>query len=285
MSDKEIKFDIRYTGGSASNNKLDLYDASNSILGFSRALAITSHALITGGDLRVRGSSVPNVKTYLHPPKKGSFIETVSIVFQEPAVIALGTSVVVSAFWAMLEYSWKIATGQEHTPTNHTVNKIIRDNDLLDVELINFLETPLQQIHRPILAHNDMKIQINRPRKGKIIEFDFLTKEYVHSSVNAGIQEDIKGNVTKYNILTGYGRVFVDELEKTIPFNIDKSKLSVNEEEIIKWSLYKASNLNYSAGKILFSAEIIKDKQDKIKRYTIVQANNIIQNEDNEDVI
>lgn len=282
--EKEIKFDIRYIGGDANDNKLSLYDASTSILGFAKAIAISAHTLVTKGDVRVKGANIPNVKTYLHPPKKGSFVETVSIVFQDPAIQAIGISVIGSAFWAMLEYSWKIATGQDAETNNHTVKKILKENELLDVELSDVLENPIQQIHRPILPGGEMKIQINRPRVGKVIEFDFLTKEYVCSTKDAGIRDDISGNVTKYNIITGYGRLYVDELEKTIPFNIDKSSMSVIDEGIIKGSLFKASNEDYNAGKIIVTARVINDKQDQVRRYTILGAKNI-EDEDNEEVI
>ena len=282
--EKEIKFDIRYIGGDADQNKLSLYDASTSILGFAKAIAISANTLVTKGKVRIKGGNVPNVKTYLYPSKKGSFIEIVSIVFQEPAVKAIGVSLITSAFWAMLEYSWKIATGQEASSENDTVNKIFNDNELLDLELSAALENPIQQVHRPILHSSDMKIQIHRPRVGKIIEFDFTTKEYVCSTMDAGIREDIVGNVTKYNIISGYGRLYVDELEKTLPFNIDRSLISIVEEGIIKGSLFKSSNEDYNAGKILVTARIINDKQNQVRRYTVLGAKNIM-DEDNESII
>jgi hypothetical protein len=275
MKEKEIKFDIRYVGGDANENRLNLYDASTSILGFSRAIAIISNTLATKGEVRFKGSTIPNVEMYLHPSKKGSLIETVSVVFKEPAIQAIGIGGLVSAFWAMLEYSWKIATDQEVTTDNRIVKKIIADNETIDLQLIDALESPFQQVHRPIAKGSDMKIQINRPRVGKVIELNYDTKEYVSSIIEKGITNDIQVNVTKYNINTGYGRLYADDLKMTIPFNIDKSILSILEEETLKWSLFKSSKINYSAGKILISASIINTKQNKTKRYIIVGAKKI----------
>ncbi|WP_439184763.1 hypothetical protein [Carboxylicivirga taeanensis] len=285
MIEKELTFDIRYTGGDAEQNKLSLYDASTSILGLAKALNITAHTLVTKGDVRVKGASVPDVKTFLHPPKKGSFIETVSVVFGDPAVVAIGGSVIASAFYAMLEYSWKIATGQDVQPTNPTVKKIIEKNDLIDLALCDVLEKPLQQMHRPITRDSDMKIQVRRPRVGKVIQFDFNTKEFVSSINEVGRRSGIKGNVTKYNIITGYGRIYVDELNRTIPFNIDRKELTLLQESIIKWSLYQSSANDYEVSKILITARVINDKQNQVKRYTIVKASKFESNEANEEVV
>ena len=103
---QEVKIDIRYSGGSADDHKIDLYDAGASITGIARAIAITTHALVSGGEVRTNAGSVPNVKTYLHPSKKGSLIESISIIFEDPAVAALGVSTISASLWAMIKYTW-----------------------------------------------------------------------------------------------------------------------------------------------------------------------------------
>jgi hypothetical protein len=269
MSEKELRINIRYIGGEADNHKLDLYNASTSLLGISKALAITTQAVISKGkDVRVKGANIPNVQFYLHPPKKGSFIEVISVIFEDPAVQALGTSVIIPAFWDMLEYSWKIATGKDvSTPKTKTVQRIINQNELIGDELKAVLEAPLQQVHRPIDS-SDLKIQIVRPRSGKILVLDNDTKNYVYSKNDGGLRDNILGNVTKYNIITGYGRFYMDELKKTIPFNIDKNEISVEQESLLRLSLYRASVYG-GAGKILLRAQVINDNIKHIKRLIV----------------
>jgi hypothetical protein len=267
MNEKEIRINIRYIGGEADEHKLDLYNASTSLLGISKALAISTQAVISeGADIRMKGAKIPDVQFFLHPPKKGSFVEVISILFENTAVQALGTSVVVASFWDMLEYSWKIATGQDATPKTNTVKRIIKNNELIVDELKAVLETPLQQIHRPV--DKDLRIQIIRPRKGKIIDLNLSTKGYVYSTNDGGIKENILGNVTKYNIITGYGRFYSDEHEKTIPFNIDKNEISVEQENLLKWSLFKAS-VRGGEGKILLKVQVINNNTGNVKRFFV----------------
>ncbi|MHA7944613.1 DUF7946 domain-containing protein [Formosa sp. 3Alg 14/1] len=268
MNEKEIRINIRYIGGEADEHKLDLYNASTSLLGISKALAISTQAVISqGNDIRVKGAKIPDVQFFLHPPKKGSFIEVISILFEDTAVQALGTSVVVASFWDMLEYSWKIATGQDAIPKTKTVERIIKKNELINDELKAVLEAPLQQVHRPI-DDTDLKIQIIRPRTGKVLVLDSSTKNYVYSKNDGGLKENVLGNVTKYNIITGYGRFYSDELEKTVPFNIDKIEMSVEEESLLRWSLYKAS-VRGGEGKIYLKVQVINDNTKNVKRYIV----------------
>lgn len=60
----DLKFTIRYTGGIADESLLDLYDAATSMYGLSKALAITSNALVTRGQVRKRVDKIPNVKFF-----------------------------------------------------------------------------------------------------------------------------------------------------------------------------------------------------------------------------
>lgn len=267
MIDREVKLIIRYVGGEAESNKLDLYNASTSMLGLAKALNITTQALITKGkDIRSKGAKIPDVKLFLHPPKKGSFIETVSVIFEQPAVQAIGGSILTGVFWDMLEYTWKIATGKDTSPKTPTVKKMEKENELLSDEISTVLEYPFREVHRAINS-SDMEIEIRRPRTGKIVTLNQATKSYVFSTSSGGTRDDILGNVTKYNIITGYGRFYSDEHERTIPFNIDKNEISVVQEELLKWSLYRASD--NGDGKIYLEAEIINDKNDNVKRYIV----------------
>ena len=196
----EVRFIIRYTGGDAENHKLDLYDAASSIHGLAKALAITTHALLTEGEIRRKGGSIPNVDFFLHPPQKGSFIEIVTIAFASPAVKILGSSIVTAVFWDMINYSWKIASGKQATPQYRITKKILDKNDTFPQEIEEALEKSLQQIHRPILHNSEMKIEIKRPKQGVVVEFNKQTLNHVYLQDQAEVRDNISGNVTKYNM-------------------------------------------------------------------------------------
>ncbi|OOG62651.1 hypothetical protein [Flavobacterium sp. A45] len=266
----EVKFTIRYTGGTADESILDLYDAASSMQGLAKALAITTHALATKGEIRSKGDSIPNVKFYLHPPKQGSFIELVTIVFEDPVAKVIGTSVVVAAFWDMIDFTWRQATGRQKDPEEKIARKIVEENELFPQEMSRVLEIPLQQLHRPILHDRNIEIEIKRPRVGTVLKFSSATLDYVMSQNDPELVENINGNVTKYNILSGYGRFYDDNAQRTIPFNISPT-LEMEEQEILTWSLHHSTADNQN-GKIIIDAQVVKDRLGNIKRYIIQHA-------------
>lgn len=265
----ELKFIIRYTGGSADNNYLDLYDAASSMHGLAKALSITSHALLNDGYVKSKGDSTKNVSFLLHPPKQGSFIELVTIVFEDPAFAAIGSTVLVSAFWDFIEYTWKEATGRQGKMTDFKTKKILEKNEFLSQEMTKSLEIPLQQLHRPILSDSNIEIEIKRPKKGVVLKFNKTTLDYVMFQDDPLFKENVKGNVTKYNILSGIGRFYDDELKKTVSFHSDD--LDDEQNKILSQSLHN-SNGNNSGGKILIDIDIIKSNSGYIKRYLIKDA-------------
>jgi hypothetical protein len=82
------------------------------------------------------------------------------------------------------------------------------------------LEGYLKEVHRPIKSDSASTIEIIRPRVGSAISMNYETLEYVETTLRSDVQEYWVGNVTKYNILTGYGRAYIDELGRTVPFNL-----------------------------------------------------------------
>ena len=268
----EIKFSIRYTGGDAEHHKLDLYDAAASIHGLAKALAITTHALISEGEVRRKGDSIPNAKFYLHPPQKGSFVELVSVFFEEPAVQVVGTSVIGAAFWDMINFTWRHATGTTPEAQERIPKKIIEENETFIQEISDALELPLQQLHRPILHDPNVKIEINRPRVGTIVEFNQDTLNYVYSSQENALTTNILGNITKYNIISGYGRFYDNNLNRTIPFHLD-NRMTTQQKGILTRSLHFAGQRGL--GKILIDAKVIKDRTGSVKRYIIENAREV----------
>lgn len=266
----ELKFILRYTGGKADENTLDLYDAATSMQGLAKALAITSYALINDGKVRKRGDSIPNVDFYLEPSKKGSFIEIITIVFQQPAVQVLGSSVLAAAFWDFINFTWKEATGRESAPKEFKTRRLLEQNETLSEEISHVLEIPLQQLHKPIQRDRNIEIEIKRPRSNTpILKFNRETLDYVMSEGEPEEVENIIGNVTKYNILSGIGRFYDDRLGKTVSFH-SSSELDEDGKNTLSWSLHH-SNQNRT-GKISITADAIKSNSGHLKRYIIRNA-------------
>lgn len=271
----ELKLVVKYDGGEANHHKLDLYSAAKSMRGLARALAISTHAMLSEGEVRHRvgsNSKIPNVEFYILPGQKGSFIEIISIIFDNEIVQSVGSSVIGAAFWDMIGYTWKQTSGLEYEPSQRRNKKIIEAKEDFIDEIIDALEIPLQDFHAPILRNSEIKIEIKKPRGEVVLELNVDTLNHVFTIAEGGIKENISGNVTKYNIISGYGRFFDEELNKTIPFNLAK-EMTTTQKGILTTSLHYAGQR--ATGKILIDAKAILNKLGGIKRYTILSARSI----------
>lgn len=269
---QELKFVIKYEGGDADNHKIDLYDAAKSMRGLARALAISTHALNTNGEIRHRVESIPDVNFYLHPGQKGSLVEIVSIVFSDPIAQSIGTSVLGAAFWDMINYSWRHATGTTPEPTHRRVKKIVNEKDEFANEISDALEIPLQEIHAPIHGDGRITIQIKKPKGEVILELNTDTYNFVSTINSGGVELNISGNVTKYNILSGYGRFYDESLGKTIPFHLS-NEMTTEKKGVLTRSLHFAGQR--AEGKIAIDAKVILTKLNQVKRYIIIDARTI----------
>lgn len=269
---KELKFVIRYQGGSAENHRVDLYEAAKSFHGLARALAISTHALASDGEIRHRVHSIPGVEFYLQPGQKGSLIEIVSIVFSDPIAQSIGTSVLGAAFWDMINYSWRHATGTNPEPSHARIKKIIKNREDFTDEIVNALEVPLQELHTPIGGDNRISIQIKKPGGEVIVELNSETYNYVFTNSEAEIRLNIRGNVTKYNIVSGYGRFFDEAENRTIPFNLS-NEMTTAKKGLLTASLHHAGQS--AQGTILIDAKAVLTRTNRVKRYLITDARRI----------
>lgn len=225
MSEVRIKF--AYERGIADTGRLELYDASVALEGIARATSIVTHAYING-EVRTRGDAAHGAKFFINSPKRGSFIYE--------AVIWSAHAIGAGLFYEFVKYSFNEAVGKfdEHEKRSKALEQRIEPTI---GELPAVLESPLSELHRPIRKEPVMKLDVMRPRGGKLASFDSDTALYLQPKT-VPAPHIIVGNVTKYNNLTGWGRFF-DRLEgRTISFNISLNS-SDRQKSLVTWSQHE----------------------------------------------
>jgi hypothetical protein len=264
---KEIDFKISYDGGSAAEGLIDIYNAGVSAKGLSRCLAITVHAFANDGQIRTRAERAVGAKIYLSAPRHGSFEEVVKIVFSDSTVNEIGISVIGAAFYDFLKWTWCAALGNfDAKPSTPHVRKLSERQEPFIGEIATVLETPMQELHRPIEGDREIKIYVVRPRIGILVTMDTDTLEYVSTQSEAEKAENVRGNVTKYNILSGFGRFYSDDEGRTISFDLEQDVTS-EEKRLLTWSMDQRS-LDKD-GKIYIDVSEILNARGDLKRYKV----------------
>ena len=260
-----INFKISYQHGDADSHRLDMYDAAVSLQGFAKALSITTHALLNDGEIRHKGNKVDGATIFINPSKKGSFEELITIIINSPEA-TIGVSVVSSAFWDLIKWTWSKTLEQAYEPQTPFVKKMQERIEPFIGEMEEALEIPLEQAHRPIKQCSEMTISLVRPRVGDIVTLDSETLKSVSIKTEDNLLQGIVGNVTKYNILSGSGRFYDDELEHTVSFKISDN-LSKEKREFLTWSMHHAQSSN--GGKVELDVKRVTSAKGVLKRYII----------------
>lgn len=260
-----ITFAIKYHYGDAEHGRLDMYDAAISFQGFSKALSITAHALLNDGEIRRKGHKLEGGELYIKPSKKGSFEQFVTLVITNQE--AIGSSIAAAAFYDLIKWTWSKTLDLVHEPETPFVRNLAERIEPFIGEMEEALEIPLEQAHRPIKKNSEMVIGLKRQRVGEVIQLNAETLNSVSLQADPEVTENIKGNVTRYNILSGYGRFYDDSLDRTVSFKVEDNVSSIQKQHLT-WSLHFAQEKE-GEGKILIDAKRIITAKGVIKRYIV----------------
>ncbi|ANJ68057.1 hypothetical protein A9404_12340 [Halothiobacillus diazotrophicus] len=260
-----ITFAIKYHYGDAEQGRLDMYDASVSFQGFARALSITAHALLNDGEIRKKGHQITGGELYINPSRKGSFEQIVTFVITNQD--AIGASIAAAAFYDLIKWTWSKTLEIAYEPETPHVRKLSERIEPFIGEMEEVLEVPLEQAHRPIKKDENVVVTIKRQRIGEVVRWDSSTLEKVSLRVEEATTHNIRGNVTRYNILSGYGRFYDDELDRTVSFKIGDD-VSSAQKQLLTWSMHYAQETQ-GEGKLFIDAKRVLTSKGVTKRYLI----------------
>lgn len=199
---------LRFSGGDAERRGLDLYDGSNSFYGFAQALQIVVHAYMTG-EIVSRATALKGAELYFGAPRRGSVLfDIIAVIEQYPATAGIAGA----AFYDFVKVAFSKAVGMLNAkPETPSVQKVDIDDTFFD-QLAETLEGSLRRAHRAI-DYGIPTVTLERPRS-TLVTSDRHTSEWVNTRDENPDVEELSGNITRYNALSGNGRAYIRELNK-----------------------------------------------------------------------
>ena len=283
MVDFRTDISLKYFGNEADNKHIEFYDVGQALIGFQRSLAITTH-LILNDKVIVQAPSLKKAKVYVLPPDEGSWeicaviISGGYYVLTAPRDTVLG-HIVHSAYDYVISRSlgfnpdFDKTLGQQYDELRST-SKDIGIPNLTEGRFdgaIEKCETAIKDMHRPITkSQSATGAEIihsygseEKPLKHKLSQ---STYDYMMQNVETDTPEVISGFISSYNRNTKKGRVFVPNMNRTVPFELSSE---INNRLPFVESLLE-NEKESGRGILQLRAYPIIAKNGRIKRYIIL---------------
>jgi hypothetical protein len=261
-----VRMHFKFDGGSATDGMLDIYDASIAMRGMSRSLNILTHAFLNEGQVRHRGDHAKGARIFVHPPTRGSYDQLVSIVLSVQALGDLTVGVAGAALWDVTKWAYAKVVGKDEPPSTPAGRRRVERIEPTFGELNDALQPAVRELHRPIQDDPEIELDLIRPRVGKILTFDRETLGYIAQTIQADDDILISGNITRYNILSGYGRLYDDKAGQTVAFEAIRG-LSPAKRNLLTRSLDQSQRRD--GGKLLLTVSASRDSRGELVKYVV----------------
>jgi hypothetical protein len=270
MSDesKIVTAIIRVEGGLADDGLIGIHDAGRMITGLARSINIVAHAFANENTVRQRANTADGSQTYIRASMKGCFEEQIEVHFTKATTAKIGKSVIANQFWDYLTWSWKHTLGKDRVSSSRFIDRIMEsesDAPILD-ELSEALEVSLAEVHSPITHDERCQIILARPRVGDVLLLDQSSLDYLKNQVEDTQRFTISANVTKFNLLSGYGRLYSDIDGEIISFKLEHNEDQRVRDLVIKSMSQKSGG---NAGKMNFLVTATRSVHGIVKKYKV----------------
>lgn len=254
------EFVLQYQGLIASSqNSVQFYDFAHALVGFERAISLTTHLLING-EVLTQSPSTKGFQLVAVPFEEGSFASRVLMYIGGGSlslIMAAGVASPDSAFgWlarSALEYVIEETLGFEPNFDDSLGNQIEQyrleqdDHPISDDlsqgrfdSLIEKIEPGLKAVHRPIIRSQSAEVaQIGYKVAGSEGYlggyFSQETYDHIDRTITSDDFSTYEGNISSYNTNTFKGRIFVSQEKRTIPFELsDQARNIANINKITR---------------------------------------------------
>jgi hypothetical protein len=288
-----INLSLSYSGETAENHQLDFYDAAQALIGFERSIALTAHLAING-TIITQAPSLKGAKIVVAPPIAGSWEIVATIISASGGTAAVGAAL------------YKLGTAPRDTPLGHLISSLydyavrrtlgfpVDYNQTLGAQyeasrrqtdeiaaitpervdsLVEKIEPAVKMMHRPIVESRTATSALIEGRIGGTTSK--IGRQLTHETyermqlVERSRAEDMEGRVSSYNINTFRGRMYIDEQQRPIPFELSDSARDDDTIAVITRSLSLNASKDFREGDISFRAFRITTPTGRLKTLII----------------
>ena len=247
---------IKFDGGEADEHLIEAYFGSESLSGMSRAATLVAHYAATG-EVRHRAPYSDDLQFFLEAPANGSLQFPLSVIARTAG--ALGNHRKKLAI-ALLSLILARATGQAPESALTIGDQIVKSGD---VDALAEAAAPgLLRAHAWI---NDAAKSIKFDHDAGPVTLTAATKIYMETEY-LGDRNSQDVSVAALNGNSKIGRVYFNELNRTVPFKVAKEAAG---RTVANLSRYLVHYVNKSGATVNIDYQPVYFPDDRLKRILI----------------
>lgn len=212
----KIPMDVTISTGANEFQDLDFYYGAKALEGTSEVVALVAHTILNE-TLTKQVPSIEGIRANLRKSFVGSHGQKFELEIFGSEQLRVFRYIGKEGFFQIMEYYIGLATGVSSEITKDSAIRWERSYIKDDVDLIKRIREPLLRIHKPI-ENQGYKVKINRGKK-TVSEFNEKTLEYIAHEVQDTKSIIIEAVITRFNSLTGTGRLLTDENLPSVSFS------------------------------------------------------------------
>lgn len=284
-----VGFTLSFSGSLADEQRIEMYDVSQALIGFQRSIALTTH-LVLNQEIITHAPALKGAEILALPPTEGSWkINTVVVLTGLYGLTTLeNTSPLGHLVYSLYDYVVSESLGV-HVDLNKSLGEIYEEaqkkKQSLPVikqhqadSLVEKCNTAMHEIHRPIYKTGtaeraDVTATVGRTKIPLRVPFTLQSWEYIHETRTSDEQEHFVGCVSSYNSNTFKGRVFVEKFGRPISFELAQDTRDKRTIELVTTSLQSNALRKYTEekGMIYFLAYLRESRSGQLKSLLITQ--------------
>lgn len=265
--EKHIPMDIVIASGESKYRELDFYIGSKALEGTAEAISLATNTILNN-DVATKVPSIDGIMSSFMLSFEGSFGQAFMLKIVGDEQRARFEAIGESSFFQLLKYYLSKPMKQEFKFT--TKKAMILCEELKDHEssLMKRIYGPLLKMHKPIEGQG---YSVTLRKSGKrLLKYNSETLENLISENTDAGRVVIDASITRFNRLTGTGRLILEEDSESVSFEPSfpwksfpkdqKKKLSKNLDD---------NNESDDFSKVKMEASVIRNYLGEIKRYSI----------------
>lgn len=212
----KIPMDIVIGDGSSIYGELDFYQGAKAIEGASEIATILTHTILNQDTLQ-QIPSARGIRANFKNSFTGSFGQRFELVIFGEEQLRVFSSLGEDGFFQIFSYYIGLVTGV-HSPI--TKEAAIRwERSYIDDRygVLDKIRAPLLRLHKPV-EHQGYSVKINKRRTNLSI-LSLNTLEYMTQETVETESVQIKAAITRFNKLTGTGRLLLDNEGESFSFS------------------------------------------------------------------